>query len=316
MLRTVMESVAQKSFFRFSGTRGVDGLPGEIRLEWQSVPIDQRVYTAVMRFVDYSTDYSELTGTRLRDFTNYITYTNSKFGTNVSINAAISMRNSLVKEKLVKGYPRMQGYIKEITKAYNNKVSILVLSAKYDFPPLNLLKGIFIARGMPPGLLKKIFAGNVPPNILLTGRDLTQFQLASQYDASSAIITRKIEDLAKRNEDLTVQFFGNICQIKTEEQLYEEQMQERGRAYATPDLLFVDNVYLNGKRVYWLDFKNYAGTQAGLLMKSTKEQVHKYNEHWGPGILCYRWSYVEGLNMGDAYLQSAEPLEIEYPPEV
>lgn len=116
--------MATKSFFRYATQ------PGLVRLEWESVPINHDVYKAIKKFVGFSTDYSELADVRLHAFEEFIKHANQQYGAQTSLGAALSVRNSLVKQKLVNGYTRMNDHIAEITEQYRKGVSILALCAE------------------------------------------------------------------------------------------------------------------------------------------------------------------------------------------
>jgi len=89
-------------------------------------------------------------------------------------------------------------------------------------------------------------------------------------------------------------------------------MAEYGRAVATPDILFEDEVYINDHRVHWIDYKDYAGTRIDFLYKSNVNQAERYGRRWGPGALCYRWGYLESLSIPMALPLDARALPIKF----
>lgn len=91
-----------------------------------------------------------------------------------------------------------------------------------------------------------------------------------------------------------------------------EQVEKFGRAVITPDLLFLDEVYINGVRVHWIDYKDYIGTKIHFLFSSNSGQSGKYTEKWGTGALCYHRGYVEGLVIPGASLLDARSLPVEF----
>ena len=82
------------------------------------------------------------------------------------------------------------------------------------------------------------------------------------------------------------------ARFKTQEDLVEEQTEEFGGPVATPDILFMEAVSINGVSVKWVEFKDYTGVPDGVLYKSNIRQVKKYTDKWGAGAIVYRQSFV------------------------
>lgn len=281
------------------------------RISWDNNPVDRRVYDRIVDWVRKSTDYSAMTAHRLSKFNTLLIELRKEFDSDITLSQGISIRNTVIKEKIIKNYSRMNRMISKIAEEYNNGRCILVLSSKYDFPPLNLLRGILINRGLPQGEIYKVFANKFDPKTLLSGRDLYQFYLAEKHDAESAFNRQQIAETAAENEARVIAYFKSIgCNIKTQDDLVREQVETHGRAILTPDLLFLDEVYINGTRVHWIDYKDYIGTDIRFLLKSNIDQAAKYTEKWGTGALCFHKSYVDGLFIPNSILLDASALPI------
>jgi len=219
------------------------------------------------------------------------------FGAKIGIaeGQIVSIHHLLVKEKIVTSITRINKNIGKISDDYKQK-SIIELSHKYDHPPLNLLRSIFIYNGYDPRDIYEAFAGREPPQKQFEGRDLAQFNLAAANDADTIINQREAARRAELNENLFVNFFRDAgCKLKTQNDLIAEQMQSHGRAVITPDLLFVEPVIINGAKVQWIDFKDYAGTPISFMLRSNVKQYKKYNQEYGNGLICYRYGIVKSI---------------------
>jgi hypothetical protein len=229
--------------------------------------------------------------------------------TTIPVAGAISIRNIVLKDKIVSSYGRMNGLMSVIAPRYASGESILSLARVFDFPPLNLLRGILLHRGMNPSEVYQVFAEKVRPALILSGRDLSQYKRAAANDAESIINQQAIADIAAANEDTVVQYFQRLgIGLKTQADLTAEQLAEHGRAVITPDILFTDEVYINDQRVHWIDYKDYIGTYVPFLYNSNVAQAAKYTARWGPGAMLYHHSFIDTLKIPGAILLDTSAL--------
>lgn len=281
------------------------------RIIWENNPVDERVYGKIVRWIKRSTDYAILNNRRLAAFRAFLNATNKEFGAAVTIDQAIAVRNIVLKDKIIKNYARMNQNIEKIAQEYSDGHGILTLADTYDFPPLNLLRGILIHKGLSVSKIYEIFANKSDPKILLKGRDLQQYYIAERNDAESIFNQQQIAKVAAINETRVIDFFKSIgCKLLTQDDLAKSQTEQFGRPTITPDLLFIDEVYINGTRVHWIDYKDYIGTNIRFLLTSNVNQAAKYTEKWGPGALCFHRAYVTGLIIPGAILLDARALPI------
>ncbi|SIP85766.1 Protein of unknown function with TPD sequence-motif [Pacmanvirus A23] len=282
------------------------------KIIWANYPMDDRIYREIYQYIKKSTDYGPLNSKKIKEFEQYLTNLNKKYNCNSTIDQVISVRNIIIKEKIIKNYGRMNNQMHRISKKYDKGKDILTLSELYDFPPLNLLRGILIYKRYDVAKIYSIFANKENPEILLKGRDLKQYYLAEKNDAESTFNQQQIAKIAMKNENLVINFFKKLnIKMKSQDDLVDEQTKKYGRAVITPDLLFIDIVYINGIRIHWIDYKDYIGTNVRFLLSSNTNQAAKYNEKWGPGALCFHKSYVEGMIIPGTILLDARSLPIK-----
>ena len=140
-------------------------------------------------------------------------------------------------------------------------------------------------------------------------RDAKQYLVAQENDAECSALQQKITDVAAFNENIVVEFFKSVgVRLLTQDDTTALQTAESGRALLTPDILFQEEVTVNAKRVYWLDYKDYVGSDISFLYKSNAAQADKYKVKWGDGVLCYGKGFVEGLAIPGAVLMDAREI--------
>lgn len=297
-------------------------------ITWPSRPIRISAFMKVFKWAKHSRDYSAKYD-NLNKF--------AKTFNDLSCDQIQSIRSAVVKEKIIFGYQRMNNQIAHIAAEYNTVasfissecndknltnsggVNILDLSTKYDFPPLNLLRGILIQNGMNKTTAYKIFAEKDTSIVssALSGRDFEQYILAKEHDAESIFNQFMIDKIAQENEDRFVKYFKSVgIQLVDQNQLVKEQIAEHGRAILTPDILFLDTVYINGVLIKWIDYKDYAGTPIKFLYNSNKEQAAKYYARWGTGAICYHQSFVDSMELPGAIMLDVRSLPIKLSPPI
>lgn len=268
-------------------------------ISWQSTQIPKIAYTHMLNWAKKQTDYST-----------HARVVSSSALASLDTGHILSLRNIVIKDKIIKNYPRMNAAITRIAAKYDAGDDILYLSRKYDFPPLNLLRGILLQK-YAAAEIYKVFTNRQPSDDILSARDCAQFRRAEEHDAESSINQTTIARVAAENENIFVKFFTSLgVKLRTQEELAAEQVAEHGRAINTPDILFVDEVYINGVRIHWIDYKDYMGTNIKFLHKSNAEQAARYVAEWGPGAMCYHRSYVSGVEILETLLLDANALPI------
>lgn len=281
-----------------------------IHITWPEAYIPPRAYSKIRNFV-YVGDYRALVGKSLLQFQKFVKDVSKRYQTDIPMECALSIRSVVLKDKVIRGYSKMNHMIGRISVDYNNK-NIVELSKKYDFPPLNLLRGILLFRGFEPSAVYDVFTGKKPAATILKGRNLEQYKLALRNDAEASFNQSEIARIAAENERAVVKWFAdNGISMKTQNELVAEQVKEYGRAVATPDILFTEPVYINGVRTHWLDYKDYTATEIPFIFNSNVDQSARYVEKWGPGVLCYRY-VVGNVSIPNVQCLSAEYLNIKF----
>lgn len=279
-------------------------------ITWVNAAVPRGVFQHIAGWVSSQNDYSAGSIDNFKSINGMLKNVNAKYKSNVNTGQLVSIRNIVLKDKIIKGYYRMNSIIRRVSEEYADGEGILVLSFKYDFPPLNLLRGIFLQE-YPSDLVYEVFSRSADPSKILTGRDLEQYMIAESHDAESVFNQALIAQVAAENEVTFVGYFTSLgIKLQTQDDLAAEQVAMYGRAVITPDILFTDEVIINGTRCHWIDYKDYIGTNIAFLHKSNSEQAAKYNKKWGPGAMCYHRSFVDDVKFPDTMLLDAASLPI------
>lgn len=281
-------------------------------ITWKSNPIKSSAFIDIAQWVRNSRDYSPISPKTIKLVSNYTHNINKKYDISMTTDQSLAIRNIVIKDKIIRGYQRMNANIEKMAMGYNSGTDIIELSMKYDFPPLNLLRGVFIYNRLPVKQIYNIFANKENPAQLLSERDLQQYQTADKNDAESTINQRTIAKLANENELAVTEFFRSLgINLLDQDQLTKEQKDLHGRAVITPDILFVDRVMINGVHIKWIDYKDYVGTPIKFLRDSNAAQAAKYKAKWGLGALCFHRSFVDELTLPGSILLDARVLPIK-----
>lgn len=66
---------------------------------------------------------------------------------------------------------------------------------------------------------------------------------------------------------------------------------------STPDCVFLDDCYINGKLVRWIDMKCFYGTSCSShFVSKLQKQAKRYDEEFqGPGAIIYKLGFSAAL---------------------
>ena len=206
----------------------------------------------------------------------------------------LSIRANLMRDHMISNHKTVLSSKQSIINDYDNGMGILELSTKYDGSPLNLLRLIFGEK------YKKKLTQLIKKNKFLTSRDKKELDLAISNDLYALI---NQEEVLKKstNFELKIQKIldSNNIKYKTQEQLAEEQIKKSNIATNTPDFLILDNLFINGIKINWIDAKNFYGLNTPYIKKRIKHQTKKYLDAWGSGAIIFNLGFSSKLIVND-----------------
>lgn len=220
----------------------------------------------------------------------------------------LSIRANLMRNHMILNHKKVLSYKYNILKDYGNGMGVLELSTKYDGSPLNLLRLIFAET------YRKKLTQLIKKNKILSSRDKKELDIAISNDLYALINQDKV--LKKSTDfELKIQKIldSNNIKYKTQEQLAQEQIKKSNIATNTPDFLILDDLFINGKKINWIDAKNFYGLNTPYIKKRIKHQTKKYLDAWGPGAIIFNLGFSSKLIVNDILFIDFYSFEKNFP---
>lgn len=206
----------------------------------------------------------------------------------------LSIRANLMRNHMIVNHKKVLSQKYNIISDYGNGMGILELSTKYDGSPLNLLRLIFAE------IYEKKLTQLIKKNKILNSRDKKELEVAVSNDLYALI---NQDEVLKKSTDFELKIQkildSNNIRYKTQEQLAQEQIKKSNVAINTPDFLILDDLFINGKKINWIDAKNFYGLNTPYIRKRIKHQTKKYLDAWGPGAIIFNLGFSSKLIIDD-----------------
>lgn len=277
-------------------------------ITWPNTSIPVGVFNTINN-VTTRGNYSHNNHNNINDIKQHLGKNNHK----INPLAICSLRDIILKNKKINNTGKFATYGDEIVFQYNTGVDLLILSKQYVINPYDLLFHIWIhTEKYSTNDLKDLKNNKIQPEELLHSDDFAEYLYAIGNDITNPIYQKRVNIQAELNEITFVNYFRSLgIRLFSQSELVEQQIKIFGRAKFTPDILFIDKVYINKQHVDWIEYKDYVGTKVPFLYSSNKDQSAKYFKEWGVGALCYRHSFVSDLSINGAILLDASELPIQ-----
>ena len=153
----------------------VNTSPPTFKITWSCRNVDVVDIKKIGSIVNRSTDYRAISRQTLNKMRTI---------TSLDANQIVSARSALLKNKIISSFYRMDAHVIRIIPEYEHK-GILYVSNTYDFPPLNLLRGILLRRGYSTKSLREIFVNKTNAAKILGTYDMQQYVIAEAHEAES-----------------------------------------------------------------------------------------------------------------------------------
>lgn len=206
----------------------------------------------------------------------------------------LSIRANWMREHMVNTHRKIILKEKSIIADYNLGIDLIKLVAKYDGSPLNLLRIIFQHK------YHKKLTKIITNKKILNPHDKSQLDWAVLHDAYALI--NQDEILVKSNE--FEEKIGCVLdklniKYKTQSDLVSEQISQSNKVTNTPDFFILDDLYINGNKINWIDAKNFYGSKSKFMIKKIKAQTQKYIDTWGSGAIIFNLGFNSELNISN-----------------
>lgn len=273
-----------------------------VELDWANSPVPLEAEATVAGMVIRKGEFGWLPDERVDEIGEAVQ------GTGINLDQALSLRSALLQEKTVYGHHRLQNRAKELRKLYDEGWSVLDLSERFDFPPVNLFRAILSARGWSKSRIKECLKA---ASTRLDERDLKEFHSAEEADRVSNVDQSETHERADLFEDVLCDWFEqNDVNFRRQGEMVQEQTKKHGRPVRTPDLLLLDDVRINGQPVAWIDAKHFYGADVGFQRKKTEKQMARYVEEWGQGAIVFRHGFCGNIHIPGTVLLDSTPLDL------
>ena len=304
------ETAVELALTRFDRD-GVEGLPKmldpppkQINLDWTIHPITSSVENEVAKFVARRGDYGWMDDHQVDALAKNL----EERELEMTVDQALSLRKAILQQKSVYRHGRMMREADRLLRDYDKGQGIISIARKRDYPPLNVMRAIFSARRWSKNRIKEAMKD---PERKLKGRDLKEYREAAEQDRISSADQSETHDRSARFETVLADHLASFdIRFRTQEELVQEQTSEHGRATNTPDILLLDQLYINGDLVAWIDAKHYYGANLDFPIRKTRKQMRRYVEMWGQGAIVYRHGFNKAISIPGVVLLDATPLDL------
>ena len=302
-----IEEVETRANERFDREERVMGFPDELlspknhKFEWQTNPVPLKDEEALAKFVVKKGEFGWLEDSRVDEIGQFVN------GKNMNLDQALSLRSALLQQKTVYSHGRLKSKAKSLFRLYNEGVSVVDLSKRFDFPPMNIFRTILAEKRWSKSRIKECL--REPSK--MKKREQEEFEKAEAADRVSNGDQSETHSRADLFEEVLADWFESRgVNLRRQNEMVSEQRLEHGRPINTPDILFLDHVEINGQPVAWIDAKHFYGADVSFQRKKMTKQMSRYIEEWGSGAVVYRHGFSENLFIPGCLMLDAENLDL------
>jgi len=275
--------------------------PRTFRLSWKPEPVPLKAEERVASMVVKRGDFGWLEDDRVDQIASALE------GEAMYLDQALSLRSALLQQKTVYSHHKLKSKARELARHYRSGTSIVDLSKKYDFPPVNIFRVVLEAMGWSKKRIKESLRN--PSS--MKQREQDEFEAAEAIDRVSSVDQSETQVKADLFEDILADWFEEQgIRLRRQPEMVREQSQLLGRPVRTPDLLFLDHVYINDQPVAWIDAKHFYGADVEFQRKKMKKQMNRYIEEWGSGAIMFRHGFSENLFLPGVLMLDASPIDL------
>ena len=309
----VEDEYRKKALSRFKRQPPLTGIPSDLpeintfEFQFKLQPVSLKEEERVANFVVKKGEWGWIEGER---FETIQTFTESS---TMTLEQALSLRSAILQQKSVYSHRTMKYKARKMLSEYKNGTSVVDLSKKYDFPPMNIFRALLEEKGWS----KTKIRDTLREPSKFSERERKEFEEAEQADNVTSVDQSERHQEADRFEDKIADWFeAQGVRLRRQPELVAEQEKEFGRPINTPDLLFIDHVFINGEPVAWIDAKHFYGADVKFQIQKTKKQMARYCNEWGSGAIMFRHGfsnnlYIPGVLMLDASILMNQGYESE-----
>ena len=277
--------------------------PNTVELTWKVSPVPKNVEKKVGNYVVRRGEFGWLEDKRMNEISNFVK------DLDITLDQALSLRSAILQEKSVYSFHHLQRNIGKLRRLYEEGTTVVELSKRFDYPPMNVFRGILKSRGWSKIKIKDALR---VPEKKLNKRDQEEFISAEGADRVSNVNQSENAKRADLFEEILCEHFESKgVRIRRQSEMVTEQSVEHGRPIRTPDLLLLDHVIVNGQPIAWVDAKHFYGADINFQRKKTIKQMNRYIEEWGQGAIVFRHGFSANLRIPGVILLDSSQLDLK-----
>ncbi len=275
--------------------------PRTFHLEWAVSPVPLKTEEKVAEWVVQRGEYGWLTDERVDEIDKKVA------NDAMTLDQALSLRSALLQQKTVYSHHKLKRKARSIAQQYRNGSTVIELSIEHDFSPMNLFRAVLEANGWSKNQIKERLRN--PSK--MKERERREFEEAEAVDRVASVDQSETQLKADLFEDILADWFeAQGIRLRRQPEMVKEQSEALGRPVRTPDLLFLDHVYINGQPVAWIDAKHFYGADVEFQRKKMKKQMNRYIDAWGSGAIMFRHGFCENLYMPGVLMLDSGPIDL------
>ena len=305
--KTYIDEVETRANERFDRPNKPMGFPENISTPnnhsfvWQTNPVPLKDEEILAKFVIRKGEFGWLEDSRVDEIAAFVD------DKNMTLDQALSLRSALLQQKTVYSHGRLKSRAKALLRLYNEGVSVVDLSRRFDFPPMNIFRIILTEKRWSKSRIKECLRDPTK----MKKREREEFEKAEAADRVSNVDQSETHTRADLFEEVLADWFESRgVKIRRQNEMVSEQRLEHGRPINTPDILFLDHVEINGQPVAWIDAKHFYGADVSFQRKKMSKQMSRYIDEWGSGAVVYRHGFSENLFIPGCLMLDAGVLDL------
>ena len=200
--------------------------PGHFSFDWENNPVSLKTESILAGKVVRKGEFGWLPDERVAEIGEMVD------DLDMTLDQALSLRSAMLQQKTVYSHGQLQARGKALYRLYREGATIVDLSKKFDFPPMNIFRLILKEMGWSKSRIKETL--RAPSKF--KERERKEFEEAESADRVSNVDQSETHYRADIFEDILADWFENQgVRVRRQGEMVKEQMKEHGRPVNTPD---------------------------------------------------------------------------------
>lgn len=235
---------------------------------------------------------------------------------------AISIRKQLLIRKARENHWKLKeehSLDRVISSFQSQEKSLTGIALELDLPPVSVFRAILARRVLdrytrrPAGKIIQAIISESDQGLVhtfLSKWELNELQNAKKYDVIGFVM----------NTTLPEDWENELFQYLDEHHIsyVKEENLKSMNTKSTPDCLLLDELYINGRKVKWIEFKSYYASglrENWWFTKKIFTQATKYVNEFGEGAIIMKSGFTERLDgsFSSMLFLDSGPLSTDFP---